>query len=112
MSNRSLIVARMAPESAPAVADLFHASDSDTALPDALGVRRRSLYRYHDLYFHLVEFAGAADEALRGAGDLPEFRRLSEALRPHIAPYDPRTWRSPADAMAQEFYHYESARQR
>jgi hypothetical protein len=108
MSSSTLIVARMAPESAPMVAQLFNESDLNTALPRELGVRRRSLFRYHDLYFHLVDFAGPADEAMRTAQDLPEFRAISEALRPFINPYDPRTWRSPADAMAQEFYRYEA----
>lgn len=113
MPDSTLIVARMAPESAPTVADLFRDSDQCTTLPSELGVRRRSLFRYYDLYFHLVDFAGPADQALRTARDLPDFRRLSDALSPLIAPYDPHTWRSPVDAMAQEFYRYEApARQR
>ena len=108
MPSRTLIVARMAPESEPAVAELFRESDHGTALARERGVLRRSLFQYQDLYFHLVDFAGSGDEALRVARDLPEFHRLSEALHPHIAPYDPRTWRSPADAMAREFYRYEA----
>jgi cyclase len=108
MSHSTLIVARMAPESAPMVAELFGDSDLGTALPRELGVRRRSLFQYQDLYFHLVDFAGPTDEAMRTARDLPDFRQLSDALSSFIAPYDPRTWRSPADAMAQEFYRYEA----
>ncbi|WP_165956124.1 TcmI family type II polyketide cyclase [Streptomyces hainanensis] len=35
-------------------------------------------------------------------------RRAERAadLRPYIDPYDPQTWRSPADAMARRFYHW------
>jgi hypothetical protein len=108
MSNSTLIVARMAPGSASKVAELFGDSDLGTALPRELGVRRRSLFHYHDLYFHLVDFAGPTDQAMRTARDLPDFRQLSDALSPFITPYDPQTWRSPADAMAQEFYRYEA----
>jgi hypothetical protein len=108
MSDSTLIVARMAPGDAPHVAELFRDSDLGSPLPQALGVRRRSLFQYHDLYFHLVDFAGPVDEAMRNARDLPDFRQLSDALGAFISPYDPRTWRSPADAMAKEFYRYSS----
>lgn len=108
MSNSTLIVARMAAGSATTVADLFRQSDLDTPLARELGVRRRSLFRYQDLYFHLVDFNGPADQAVRTGNTLTDFRDLSDALRPYISPYDPETWRSPADAMAQEFYRYEA----
>jgi hypothetical protein len=108
MTNRTLIVARMAPASEAAVAGLFRDSDHGTALPHELGVRRRSLFQYQGLYFHVVDFDGPAGDAMRTARDLPDFRKLSEDLSAHIAPYDPSTWRSPADAMAREFYRYEA----
>ena len=108
MPSSTLIVARMAHASAPQVAKLFRESDLGTALPRELGVRRRSLFQYHDLYFHLVDFAGPADQAIRTGAELPDFRQLSDALSGFITPYDPQTWRSPADAMAQEFYRYEA----
>jgi cyclase len=98
----------MATGSAPMVADLFRQSDLGTPLPRELGVRRRSLFQYHDLYFHLVDFNGPADQAVLAGRDLPDFRYLSEALSSYITPYDPDTWRSPADAMAREFYRYEA----
>jgi Polyketide synthesis cyclase len=107
MSHCTLIVARMAPGNAPHVANLFGESDLGTTLPHELGVRRRSLFQYQGLYFHLVDFAGPADQAMRTAHDLPDFRQLSDALSEFITPYDPSTWRSPADAMAQEFYRYD-----
>lgn len=103
MSNQLLIVARMRPESAPRVADLFAASD-ESELPAALGVLRRDLFCYHDLYFHAVEFATDSAPAMARARHREDFRQLSAELEASIAPYDPSTWRSPADAMARRFY--------
>ena len=108
MTDQMLIVARMAPMFADTVSALFAASDAGE-LPRRLGVTRRSLFRYHGLYFHCVEFAGDHREAMRIARDDPEFRRLSDELRPFVTPFDPSTWRSPADAMAECFYHWTPA---
>lgn len=103
MNNRTLIVSRMRPGSADRVAELFAQSDAG-ALPRVLGVRSRHLYRYHDLYFHYVEFDGDHRAALRVATGRPDFENLCTALRAHIDPYDPATWKSPEDALATEFY--------
>ena len=103
MTSRLLIVARMDPACAPHVAELVSASDA-TGLPGDLGVLRRDLYTYHGLYFHHVEFAGRPDAAMAAARERVDFRRLSEDLEPYVRPYDPRTWRSPADAAAAPFY--------
>ncbi|WP_433336588.1 TcmI family type II polyketide cyclase [Spirillospora sp. CA-294931] len=105
MTERTLIVARMRPGSAAEVAELFAASDG-AELPRALGVTRRDLYLYHDLYFHYVEFDGSASDAMAGAGEREDFQRLCRDLDPHITPYDPKTWASPADARAKPFYHW------
>lgn len=105
MSERILIVARLSPGSAPEVARLFGESD-DGELPHALGVRRRELYQYRELYFHVVDFDGPAGQAMEQARDRADFRGLSEELSPHVVPYDPATWRGPADAMATRFYHW------
>ena len=103
MTSSSLIVARLRSGHTDDVSRLFSSSDAGD-LPRILGVRQRRLFRYQDLYFHYVEFAGNSSEALAQAADLDDFRKLSDGLARHIAPFDPRTWRSPADAMAQEFY--------
>lgn len=105
MTTSTLIVARIAPDSDEAVAELFRRSDA-TSLPLDLGVRRRLLYRYHGLYFHHIDFdrePGPAIEQARGRAD---FRELSDALDAYISPYDPVTWRSPADAAAVSFYSW------
>ncbi|WP_028663348.1 TcmI family type II polyketide cyclase [Saccharomonospora halophila] len=103
--NRTLIVARMREADSAAVAALFAESDAGP-LPRRVGVRARTLFRFHGLYFHLIEsdddLGGRIDE-LRGDR---EFRDLSAALGDYIGPFDPRTWRSPSDATAAAFYHW------
>jgi hypothetical protein len=104
--RRTLIVARIKDGAEDAVADLFAASDA-TELPHRVGVRSRTLFRYHGLYFHLIEADAEVRPAVDRLREDPLFRRLSDDLDAHISPYDPKTWRSPADAMATSFYHWE-----
>ncbi|MFE4693092.1 TcmI family type II polyketide cyclase [Streptomyces sp. NPDC056749] len=104
--HSTLIVARMASGSADDVAKLFGAFDR-TEMPARMGTRRRQLFAYRGLYFHLQDFdedngAGLIEEAKTD----PRFIGISEDLKPHIDAYDPTTWRSPADAMARRFYHW------
>jgi Polyketide synthesis cyclase len=108
MADRILIVARLTPGRRDDVADRFAASD-ETELPHALGVARRDLYTYHDLYFHAVEFTGPSDDAMEAARARDDFRRLSRELEPFVSPFDPATWRSPKDAMATRFYSWTQA---
>jgi hypothetical protein len=103
LTSSSLIVARLRSDSTGDISRLFAASDAGD-LPQALGVRQRRLFRYQDLYFHYVEFAGESASAMSRATGRDDFRRLSDDLAEFIAPYDPATWRTPADAMAHEFY--------
>lgn len=99
-----MIIARMQPDDASRVAEIFGRSDA-TSMPHEIGVTRRTLYRFHDLYVHLIDFDRPAAEAMAIAQSLPEFRAVSEELRPYITAYDPG-WRSPADAMAKPFYSW------
>ncbi|MER5983796.1 TcmI family type II polyketide cyclase [Streptomyces sp. NPDC001787] len=104
--HSTLIVARMASASAEEVAGLFGAFDA-TDMPGRMGTRRRQLFAYRGLYFHLQDFdedngAGLIEDAKTDS----RFVRISEDLKPHIEAYDPETWRSPADAMARRFYHW------
>jgi hypothetical protein len=110
MGDRTLIVARMTPGSAEHIGSLFAESDA-TSLPVDLGVRRRHLFAYRGLYFHYIEFAGDRGDALSAAGGRDDFNQLSRDLAAHVLPYDPNTWRSPHDAMAQEFYRWTSPHQ-
>ncbi|MBP2191147.1 TcmI family type II polyketide cyclase [Nocardia goodfellowii] len=100
----TLIVARMRPTAADDVAALFRAFD-ETEMPHRMGTRRRQLFAYHGLYFHLQDFdSDDGGERIAGVRTAPEFVKISEDLQPFIEAYDPQTWRSPADAMAGRFY--------
>jgi cyclase len=110
--HSTLIVARMAPGNADDVAKIFTEFDQ-TEMPGLMGTRRRELFSYRGLYFHLQDF-DAADtdseggrERIEGAKSHPLFVDVSEKLKQFIEAYDPQTWRSPADAMAKRFYHWQ-----
>lgn len=103
--HRTLLIARMAPESEQDVAAIFARSDA-TTMPHQIGVRERSLFTFHELYVHVVDFDRDVGQAMRTAQALPAFRSISEELSSHIAAYDPQTWSSPQDAMARCFYHW------
>ncbi|MEV7341333.1 TcmI family type II polyketide cyclase [Streptomyces sp. NPDC093544] len=104
---RSLIVARMLPDAAPDIADIFGRSDRDSDLPKTIGVRSRTLFQFGGVYLHLVEGVEPVEAAVTRNRKHPEFRRISEELGPFVAAYDPETWREPKDAMAHEFYRWE-----
>nr|ASV46866.1 polyketide synthase [uncultured bacterium] len=103
MSHRKLIVARMDPADAKAVADIFAESDQ-TELPRMLGVTRRGLFRFHGVYLHLFESEQEIGPLLAQVRDHPLFADVNSRLARHISPYEPSTWRGPNDAMAEEFY--------
>jgi cyclase len=107
MMQRALIVARIRPGAEPQVAKVFADSDA-TSLPVEVGVRHRSLYSFGSLYLHFMELDGDISSAMARAQSLPEFRRVSDNLRPFIDAYDPETWRSPKDAMARAFYSWDA----
>jgi cyclase len=104
--HSTLIVARMDPESSDDVASLFTTFDA-SEMPGLMGTRRRELFHYRGLYFHLQDFDGEqGQESIQRARVHPSFERISSDLKPFIEAYDPATWRSPKDAMATRFYHW------
>ncbi|TDD82055.1 TcmI family type II polyketide cyclase [Actinomadura rubrisoli] len=114
--HSTLVVARLDPADAGSVADLFADFDK-TEMPFLMGTRRRELFHYRGLYFHLQDFDGDhGGEAAEQAEAHPRFKRLSADLKPFIAPYDPETRtpydpkarRSPQDATATRFYHWDA----
>lgn len=108
--HSTLIVARMDPGSSVDVAKLFGAFD-ETEMPHLMGTRRRQLFHYRGLYFHVQDFDGDnGGELIEKARSDERFVRISEDLKPHIGAYDPATWRSPADAVATRFYTWEAGR--
>ncbi|MEU6083877.1 TcmI family type II polyketide cyclase [Streptomyces sp. NPDC047108] len=101
--HSTLIVARMDPGSSGDVARLFADFDA-TEMPHRMGTRRRQLFSYQGLYFHLQDFDhDGGGEAIEDAKTDPRFQRISADLRPFIDPYDP-AWKTPSDAMAERFY--------
>ncbi|MFF3325834.1 TcmI family type II polyketide cyclase [Streptomyces sp. NPDC002889] len=107
--HSTLIVARMDPGSGADVAKLF-ADFDDTQMPHLMGTRRRQLFHYRGLYFHLQDFdTDNGGELIEQAKTEPRFVRISQDLKPFIEAYDPATWRSPADAMATRFYNWEAS---
>ncbi|MFB4310310.1 TcmI family type II polyketide cyclase [Actinomadura sp. GTD37] len=106
--HSTLIVARLDPARAGSVAELFTEFDG-SEMPSLMGTRRRELFHYRGLYFHLQDFDGDdGDRAVEAARTDPRFVRISEDLKPFVTPYDPETWRSPKDAMATRFYHWDA----
>lgn len=107
--HSTLIVARMAAAQANDVAKLFSEFDA-TDMPQRMGTRRRQLFSYRGLYFHLQDFdEDNGSELIEGAKSDSRFVQISEDLKPFIEAYDPKTWRSPADAMATRFYNWEGS---
>ena len=104
--HSTLIVARMAPEFGAEVGRIFGDFDR-TEMPELMGTRRRQLFSYQGLYFHLQDFDADGGPAIEQARSHPLFIDISNMLKAHIEPYDPETWQSPADAMADRFYHWE-----
>ncbi|GAB3128587.1 TcmI family type II polyketide cyclase [Streptomyces calidiresistens] len=104
MSHRTLIVARMNHDDAEKVADIFAESDA-TELPHMIGVRRRTLFRFHGLYFHLVEAERGINENLYRSRSHPLYQDINTRLAQYMTPYDP-AWREPKDSMAEPFYSW------
>jgi cyclase len=107
MTQRGMIVARIKPGAKEKVAELFAASDAGE-LPRMAGIRHRSLFAFGDVYIHLVEAERDLERAVADIRDHPLFRELSANLEAYIEPYDPATWRSPKDAMAEQFYSWDA----
>jgi cyclase len=103
--HRSLIVARIMPDSQDKVAEIWAESDA-TDLPRIAGVEHRSLWTLGDVYIQLLETAEPGQETINRIKGHPEFVRISDRLSEFISPYL-STWRSPKDAQAQNFYTYE-----
>lgn len=107
--HSTLIVARMKPDDADHVSRLFRGFD-ETDTPAFMGTRRRQLFHFHGLYFHLQDFDNdTGGIAIESAKSNSQFVQISADLKEYIAAYDPATWRSPKDAMATRFYDWNSA---
>src|SRR3712207_9524359 len=81
--HETMIIAKMDPRDADDVAAVFGRYDA-TSMPHEIGVRHRSLFRFHGIYVHLIGFDRPPSEAMRIAQSLPEFRAVSDELKPYI----------------------------
>ena len=102
--HKTLIVARLDPADTGRVAEVFAESDRGE-LPKLVGVSGRTLFSFHDLYFHLIESNRALGPGLSGVSAHPLFTEVTAMLSSYVRPYDP-SWREPGDAMATPFYHW------
>ncbi|MFF4403287.1 TcmI family type II polyketide cyclase [Streptomyces sp. NPDC001262] len=100
--HRNLIVAKLKTDDPSGIADVFGRSD-ETELPHMIGVSRRTLFTFHDLYFHLVEADEDVSPRLYRARSHPLYADINQQLTAFVSPYDPG-WREPKDAMASPFY--------
>jgi cyclase len=96
----------MDPTDAPSVAEAFGRSDA-SELPHLIGVNRRVLFSFHDLYFHLVQAEDDIRDRLYQARGHALYQGLNGELGKFISPYDPN-WKEPKDAMAKPFYTWQS----
>ncbi|MEV0615341.1 TcmI family type II polyketide cyclase [Nonomuraea sp. NPDC050404] len=106
--HQTLIVARMSPRDKDAVAEIWHESDA-TELPHRVGVDRRVVFSFHDLYFHLVVSRQGITENLYKARPSALYQDINRKLAQFIRPYDPG-WKEPKDSMAEPFYVWDAQR--
>ncbi len=105
-TKRGIIIARIKPGTEQKVAEIFAESDA-TELPALAGVSHRSLWILDDLYIHYVETDADFENAVEDIRNHELFRDVSKKLEPYIEPYNPKTWRSPKDAQARQFYSWD-----
>ena len=104
--HRTLIVAKLKTADPREIAEVFAESDA-TDLPHMIGVSRRTLFSFHDLYFHLVEADEDINANLYKARSHPLYGDINTKLTSFVSPYDPN-WKEPKDAMASPFYVWTS----
>ncbi|WP_158884922.1 TcmI family type II polyketide cyclase [Amycolatopsis anabasis] len=106
MVYRALMVMRMNPENAEQVAAAFAEHDR-TTLPVEIGANRRTLFRFHDLYLHLIEADEDIMASLYRAREHPVFRKTNDRLSGLLTPYAP-DWTELKDSKAEAFYTWEA----
>lgn len=104
MTYRALMVRRWDPADRDRIASIFDEHDR-TELPALIGATRRTLFGFHDLYFHLIEAEDDFRERLFAAVSDQRFRTVDDQLATLLTPYDPSA-PSMAQAQAQPFYDW------
>ena len=106
-AHRTLIIARLNVDDPAEIAETFAESDASD-LPHMVGVTRRMLFTFHDLYLHLVEAPQDISPNLYRARSHPLYQDINTKLAKFVRPYDPN-WAEPKDAMARSFYTWTAA---
>lgn len=101
------MVLRMDPADAEHVAAAFDEHDRTTNLPAKIGVTRRTLFRFHDLYFHLVEADEDIMPKLYEARSDPDFQKVDAEVGKYLTPYS-SDWSEMRDSKAEVFYTWEA----
>jgi hypothetical protein len=104
MTYRALMVRRWNPADRDRIAEIFAAHDR-TELPAQIGATRRTLFGFHDLYFHLIEAEDDFRQRLFAAVQDQRFRVVDDELAGLLVPYVPDA-PSMAEAQAQPFYDW------
>ncbi|WP_197352733.1 TcmI family type II polyketide cyclase [Streptomyces bathyalis] len=105
MQHRTMMVNRFKDPSAHLeIADLFAEHDR-SSLPIELGVSRRTLFRYRDLYVHLIETDEELMPNLNAARQDPHFQKINERLGHLLDRYDSK-WTEMEDSRAEAFYDW------
>lgn len=104
MTYRALMVRRWDPADRDHIAEIFREHDR-TELPTRIGATRRTLFGFHDLYFHLIEAEDDFRDRLAAAVADQRFRTVDDQLAVLLRPYDPAA-PSMAQAQAQPFYDW------
>jgi hypothetical protein len=105
MSFRALMIRKMRPADAGAVAAAF-ADHDRTDMPVRLGLSGRTLFHYHGLYAHLVEAGHDVMGELAALRDDPAFVTVDRRVARYLEAYDPAR-PSMAEARARAFYDWE-----
>ncbi|GAB3435924.1 TcmI family type II polyketide cyclase [Flindersiella endophytica] len=104
MTFRALMVMRMKPENAGPVADIFAKHDQEDEMPHFMGLTRRTLFRHHDLYMHLIEADTNVLPRLYEARKRPDFNDVNTQLAGYLERYRPEQWTELSDSIATPFY--------
>ncbi|MGN9911268.1 TcmI family type II polyketide cyclase [Phytohabitans sp. LJ34] len=103
MSYRGLMVMRMEPQHAGAVAELFTEHDKGD-MPHVVGISRRTLFRYQDLYMHLIEADTDVYDKLLAARARDDFQDVNRRLATYLQRYAPERMSELRDSTATPFY--------
>jgi cyclase len=103
----TVIVQRMKPGTEEDIARVFTESDAG-GLPTETGVTGRWLYSMEDVFVHVLEqdTVKAAEVRQNHESMRPAFAKVMADLAPYVSPYDPETWQTPRDSVAQVFHRW------